>query len=761
MGEVYLATDRTLHRRVALKILPKELASDPQRKQRFLQEAHAASILTHPHISVIHEVGETPDGLLYISMEYVEGETLADRLAGRPLPVSDIVAIGGQIADAVDEAHAKGITHRDLKPANIMITPRGHVKVLDFGLAKLRRTDDPAREDESTSVRSAPGMVMGTVPYMSPEQALGHPIDLRTDVFSLGVMLYEMATGRVPFGGRTSAERITNIAHAQPELPSRSNPSIPAELDRIIAKCLEKDLNRRYQSARDVEIDLLNLGRGEHRPHAPRRRGWITAAAALLLIIAGAIAAFRSAARSDVDSLAVLPFVNGTRDASVEYLSDGISDSLINNLSQLPKLRVMARSTTFHYKNLLADPRKVGKELNVSAVLAGEVMSRGDSLTIQAELIRTSDGSQIWGSRYSGQMSDAASFQQRITSDVTRVISGRLEGGEQQARLLKRGTDDAEAYQLYLKGRYAYNRLTHDSILAAAQQFQQAVDRDPNFAQAYIGLADAYVFFEGYTGRSAKESLPKAKAAALRALQIDPSMAEAYCSLGMVQFNYWEWEEAEKNLRRSIELNPNYAQAHDWYATYLVSMSRMPEALQQIRIAQQLDPLSPVIGSNAAAIELMDGQLDKGIADLQGIIEIDPNMPLARQWLAFGYLRKKQYDDAIREVKKEIETSGNTTLALTNAAFIYHVAGRHAEAKAAAEEVLRRADYTPPLEMAAAYISINDYDRAFQWLERGVAGRTGTMTYITWPPWFDEVYNDPRYGDLLRRMRLSRYNAGR
>ena len=432
---------------------------------------------------------------------------------------------------------------------------------------------------------------------------------------------------------------------------------------------------------------------------------------------------------------------------------------MINNLSQLSKLRVMARSTTFHYKNQLADPRKVGKELNVSAVLSGEVMARGGSLTIQAELIRTTDGSQIWGSRYSGQMNDAASFQQRLTADVTRVIRGRLQG-EDEARLSRRGTDDPEAYQLYLKGRYAYNRLTHDSILTAAQLFQQAIDRDPNFAQAYVGLADAYTFFEGYTGRSAQESLPKAKAAAERALQIDPSMSEAYCALGMVQFNYWQWDAAEKSLRRSIELNPNYAQAHDRYSTYLVTMSRMPEALQQVRIAQQLDPLSPVINSDAVAVELIAGQIDKGIADLQRIIEIDPTMPLAHQWLAFGYLRKKQYDDAIGEVKKAIDTSGNTTLALSNAAFIYHVAGRPEEARAAVEEIIRRAEFTPPIEMAGAYISIGDRARAFEWLDRGFAAHAGTMTYITWPPWFDEIYTDPRFVSLLRRMGLTRYNAG-
>jgi serine/threonine protein kinase/Tfp pilus assembly protein PilF len=750
MGDVYLAEDRNLRRPVALKILPKEFASDAQRKQRFMQEAHAASILGHPNISVIHEIGEA-DGLLYISMEYVEGETLADRLKRGPLSTTtEIVDIGVQIADAIDAAHAKGITHRDLKPANVMITPRGHVKVLDFGLAKLRGDDRPLTDEVSTAALSTPGMIMGTVPYMSPEQALGRSVDHRTDIFSLGVILYEMTTGRLPFSGQTSAERIANIAHVTPEPPRAG------ALDPIIRKCLEKDPANRYQTARELEADL----RKANVAPALSRRSMIIAAIVAITIATVWLARWKLTQHTDVDSLAVLPFVNGTHDPSIDYLSDGISDTLINNLSQLPKLRVMARSTTFHYKGQTADPRKVGKELGVTAILAGDVVSRGNSLNIRAELIRSSDGSQIWGSQYSGQTSDAASFQQRLSADVIRVIRGRLEGGEQAAKMSKRGTVDPEAYQLYLKGQYARNRLTHQSILTAAQLFQQAIERDPNFALAHVGLADTYLNFEVYTGASPMENLPKARAAAMKALQIDDTMGEAYASLAMIQFNYWEWEEAEKNFKRSIALNSNYAQAHEWYATYLTTMSRLPEALQQIKIAQQLDPLSPVINSNAAAFKIYDGQIDAGMADLKRLVEIEPNMPLAHQWLAFGYLRKKQYNDAIAEVKKDIETSGNTTLAFANAAFIYHVAGRQDEARAAAEEVISRVGFTPPAEMAAAYISIGEHDKAFQWLERGFIDHSGTMTYITWPPWFDEVYQDPRFVSLLKRMGLKRYNAG-
>ena len=761
MGEVYLAEDRNLRRLVAFKILAPQFASDPQLKHRFLREAHAASILTHPHISVIHEVGES-SGMLYISMEYVEGDTLADRLKRGPMSISDTVEAAIQIADAVDAAHAKGITHRDLKPANIMLTPRGHVKVLDFGLAKLREEHDRPGDDQSTGVKSMAGLVLGTVPYMSPEQALGRSIDHRTDIFSLGVILYEMITRRLPFQGATSAEQIANIAHVTPELPSRINTETPAELDRIVRKCLEKDPADRYQSAQGLEDDLRNLLRNGPAPNK-RRVTMIAVAVPLVIVFIGGGFALRSLliAHTDVDSIAVLPFANGSHDASLDYLCDGISDTLINNLSQITKLRVMARSTTFHYKGAPIDPKKIGKELSVSAILVGNVVERGNTLNMQAELIRTADGSQIWGSQYNGGANDAASFQQRIAADVIRVIRGRLEAGQQQAKISKRGTDDPEAYQLYLKGQYARNRFTRKSLDAATEFFQQAIDRDPKFALAYVGLADTYLSYEGVVDVLAIDAQPKARAAALKALEIDDTIAEAYASLAWVHFNAWEWEEAEKNFKRSIELNPNYGQVHLEYARLLVTTSRIPEAVQQAKMAQDLEPMSTAINSEAAGVKLVGGRLDEGIADLQRILEVDPNMSLAHQWLAFGYLRKNLPEKAIEETRKEIETSADSTLGLANAAYIYHAVGRKEQAKAAAGEVIRRVVFTPTMDMACAYISMDDYDTGFQWLERGIIDHSASMNYITWPPWFDDIYNDPRYASILRRMRLRKYNHGR
>ena len=746
MGDVYLAEDTKLRRPVALKILPAEFSSDPQRKRRFLQEAHAASILTHPHICVIHEAGETDDGVLFIAMEYVEGTTLASRIDGHPMSTAEIAGIGAQIADAIDEAHAKGIVHRDLKPANIMITSRGHVKVLDFGLAKVREDEGTVGGDDvSTGVRSTPGMLVGTLPYMSPEQALGHPVDHRTDIFSLGVVLYEMATGRLPFGGSTPSERITNIARTEPAAFDRS---VPAGLERVIRKCLEKDPDRRFQNAHDIDFS---------RPAVTRSavlKGAVAVAIVVALIILGVTLFLNRTPHNEIESLAVLPFTNATNNPDLEYLSDGIADTLINNLSRLPKLRVMARSTTFRYRGQITDPQKIGRDLHVNALLTGEVRPHGNMLDVSAELVRADDGSQIWGEHYSTPMSDALSLQNRITSDVTRVIRGRL-GGEQQ-QISKRGTDDNVAYELYLKGRYAWNKQTPESLETAEHLFQQAIERDPQYAMAYVGLADTYLMFVTFSDAPAAEALPKAKAAASRALEIDDSVAEAYASLAMTQFNYWQWSDAEKNFRRSIELNPNYATAHDWYSTYLVTRGRMGEALDQIKRAQQLDPLSSIIAADVGAVEAMKGDVSTAIAGLEQVVKLDPGLPIAHQWLGFAYSRAGRKNDYVAETEKEVSSSQWTNLAHANLAFALRKAGRKADAAAEAQKVLanRNQPGIEPMCVAGAYMAIGDHDHAIEWLAKGVDRRMGTMTYITWPPWFDDIQHDPRYDALLRRMGL-------
>jgi eukaryotic-like serine/threonine-protein kinase len=745
MGDVYLAEDTNLRRPIALKILPEELSSDPQRKRRFLQEAHAASILTHPHICVIHEAGETEDGVLFIAMEYVSGTTLASRINGHPMVADEIANFGAQIADAIDEAHANGIVHRDLKPANIMITLRGHVKVLDFGLAKVREeTEVAGGDDVSTGVRSTPGMLLGTLPYMSPEQAMGLPVDHRTDIFSLGVILYEMATGRLPFEGRTPSERITNIARTEPAALDRS---VPPELEAVIRKCLAKDPNHRFQSAHDIDF--------VHPATSRRAVRYVVATAIILaaIVVAGVVWFLRRTPHGEIESLAVLPFANATNNPDLEYLSDGIADTLINNLSRLPNLRVMARSTTFRYRGQITDPQKIGRDLHVNALLTGEVRPHGNMLDVSTELVRAEDGSQIWGEHYSSPMTDALSLQSRITADASRVIRGRMSG---QQQIPKRGTDDNVAYELYLKGRYAWNKQTPESLETAEHLFQQAIDRDPRYALAYVGLADTYLMFVTYSDAPPAKSLPKARAAAMRALEIDDSVAEAYASLAMIQFNYWQWADAERNFRRSIELNPNYATAHDWYSTYLVTRGRTGAALDQIKRAQQLDPLSSIIAADVGAVEALNGNVSTAIAGLEQVVNLDPGLPVAHQWLGYAYSRAGRQKDYVAETEKAVATSQGTSLAYANLAYALKKAGRKADAAAAAQQVLahRNQPEIEPICVAGAYIAIGDNDHAIEWLAKGVDRRMGTMTYITWPPWFDDIKNDPRYKDLLRRMGL-------
>jgi serine/threonine protein kinase/Tfp pilus assembly protein PilF len=739
MGEVYLAQDTQLDRTVALKILPHDFASNPERMRRFLQEARAASALSHPSAAHIYEIGEA-EGTAYIAMEHIEGDTLGARIVGGQLTSEEIADIGMQVADCLNEAHSKGIVHRDIKPSNIMLTPQGRVKVLDFGLAKvLRPAEETISSDMATQVKTSPGVVMGTVQYMSPEQALGREVDRRSDIFSLGAVLYAMATRRAPFSGSSIGETIDRILHSQPEAMARFNYELSPELERIVRKCIEKDKERRYQTARDLYNDLKSLGREtESGPAAAKA------------------VSRKPRSSKAIDSLAVLPLVNASADTGMEYLSDGITESIINALSQLPKLRVVARSTVFRYKGREVDAQQVGRELNVRAVLTGRVRHLGDVLMIGTELIDVETDSHLWGEHYNRRMSDIFEVQEEIAREISEKLRVRLTGKEKQ-RLVKRHTHDAEAYKLYLKGRFQWNKRTRESLKRAIEYFQQAIEKDSNYALAFTGLADCYNSLSRFGWLSPEEAMPKAKEATERALEIDNNLAEAHNSRAFVAENYeWDWTKAEREYRRAIELNPSYATAHQWYGEYLATIGRFDEGLEQLKQAEQLDPLSLIINSDLGLPYFFARQYDRAVEQWQKTVELDPDFWLAHYALALVYEQQGRYDEAIAESRKALNLFGDSPWVLAGLGHIYAVSGRRDEAHQVLNELKARGEgrYISPFDMALIYAGLGEKEEALRWLEKAFDERNQWLTWLKVEPRLDVLRPDTRFQDLLRRVGL-------
>jgi serine/threonine-protein kinase len=731
MGEVYRAIDEMLGRSVAIKVLPPKLSADADALRRLEREAKILASLSHPNILAIHDVGTEKDSLYFVT-ELLEGQSLRQMISLESLRWRQAAEIAIQIAEALSAAHSEGVVHRDLKPENVFITSKGLVKILDFGLARVQPL---AADPENAKTESV--SISGTLPYMSPEQLRGALPDVRSDVFAFGCLLFEMIAGHSPFLRGSSVEVITAIMNEDPpHLPKNVK-----DLEHLIAHCLEKNPERRFQSAHDIAITLKGLLRGT------------TSESKSLL---------KKRSQKAISSLAVLPFENVGADSATEYLSDGITEGIINSLSQLPKLKVMARATVFHYRKSNVDPLEAGRHLNVGAVLTGRVVQQGDQLMIATELIDVNNGWNLWGEQYSRPFKDVFELQSNIVQQITNQLRLKVTGKEKKL-LKKKATENSEAYRHYLRGRYAWNRRSQESLKNAIEHFNQAIETDPLFSLAYTGLADSYALLGdfGFPSASPGELFSMARSAIAKALEIDNSLAEAHTSRAHILTHEFQWHEAEQAYLTAIELNPGYATAYHWYFITLTITGRFDAAKKHMQTARDLDPLSLIIQTDIASCYYFNAKYEQAMDMLRKVLELDPNFPSAHRFLTAVLEQTGKFDEAISAYEKA-----------------RILAGKHADAAALQAEELKKAfaesgasgywkkrldhlmgkaskGYVSPYNKAQIYASLGDTESTFNALDQAYKEPSASLIYVKVDPRFNLVRSDPRFNELLRKINLT------
>jgi serine/threonine-protein kinase len=806
MGEVYLAHDSRLRRQVAIKLLPAEFTENKDRLSRFEREAYAASSLNHPNILTIYEIGEE-QGHHFIATEYVEGESLRQRLLRSPMELKETLAIVSQVADALAAAHEAGIVHRDIKPENVMLRRDGYVKVLDFGLAKLaNESSKPEVAPEASTMtrvlKTDPGVVMGTASYMSPEQARASEVDARTDIWSLGVVLYEMVAGRLPFEGGTTTDVLATILHREPPSLLLYSSDVPGELERIVEKALTKKREERYQLARELSLDLKRLKQRVeldaelersitpeaqlHRSVSPTAINPVAAStaeahvahtvssaeyvvgeikrhklAALLIVavivlgLAGIVGYYKfSGSRSaGLTSIAVLPFANAGGDASADVLSDGISESLIDKLSQFPGMKVIARSSAFKYKGKDVDPQEAANALGVEVILTGRVVQRGDQLQVRAELINARDKTQLWGEQYSRSITDVQAVQEEIARAVSEKLRVHLTGTQEQ-QLSKRATTNPEAYQLYLNGVY-YRRKSTPTVPTAIDYFNKAVALDPNFGLAWAGIAEAYVFMSSTGEIDPKDAVPKAKLAVQKALELDDSLAEAHVSQALLMMNDWDWSGADREFKRAFELNPNLAEAHLSYANLLSRLGRHEEAIAEVRRAQQMDPLDLRMRVGEPVSLFFARRYDEALQKLDSLLKLAPDNESAVIFRAYTYDGAGRYNEAIEDYKKSVSLGDTTMSTQCYLGYALTQVGRKSEAQAILEKLKTTKEYVSPAELAVLYVGLGDKEGAIASLEKAYVAHDLQMQYLKVDPHYDSLRSDPRFVELIKKVGLA------